>query len=53
MHHLTVHSVHLQGFIWGGGHLPPSLDIRIATFFQGIIGCNEYRTETQQKQYTA
>ena len=22
-------------------------------FFQGVIGCNEYRTETQHKEYTA
>ena len=43
----------------GGGHLPPllescpPLEIRIAIFIQGVIGCNEYRTETQHKEYTA
>ena len=42
----------------GGGGIarvsPPSpLEIRLAIFFQGVIGCNGNITETQHKEYTA
>jgi len=45
-------------FIWGGGgglvtcQIPLPLEIMLTICFQlRVIGCNEYKTETQHKEY--
>ena len=53
----TVTRVSFKG---GEGICPPlqefyplSLGNQLSHFFQRVIGCNEYRTESQHKEYTA
>ena len=49
----------LAGFHLGGTFAPlcqslaPPWKSLVAIFFQRVIGCNGYRTETQHKEYTA